>query len=160
LTLLGARGYAFSSRGICGVLILMGEQNLSAIEDIDAKALFVLRNMRDRFIDRYPTLPPQNADDSELQDYMRKIWAQSHEAENYLQIQRELEETKVILHNTVSKVLKRGEKIDNLVFKSNNLSIHSKAFYNQVFNYGWVFRITLTSPPRRIRATLVAKLCN
>ncbi|XP_075214774.1 YKT6 v-SNARE homolog [Lycorma delicatula] len=52
-----------------------------------------------------------------------------HEADAMTKIQDELEETKIILHNTIDAVLQRGEKLDDLVSKSEGLSVHSKAFY-------------------------------
>ena len=48
-----------------------------------------------------------------------------------MKIQKELDETKIVLHKTIESVLERGEKIDTLVNKSNDLSSQSKAFYTQ-----------------------------
>ena len=45
--------------------------------------------------------------------------------------QRELDETKVVLHKTIDSVLARGEKLDNLVDKSTDLSLASQMFYKQ-----------------------------
>jgi synaptobrevin homolog YKT6 len=47
------------------------------------------------------------------------------------QIQKELDETKIVLHKTIESVLERGEKIDSLVAKSDGLSAQSKMFYTQ-----------------------------
>eukprot|EP00088_Acartia_fossae_P029240 TRINITY_DN3009_c0_g1_i12.p1 TRINITY_DN3009_c0_g1~~TRINITY_DN3009_c0_g1_i12.p1 ORF type:complete len:202 (-),score=37.15 TRINITY_DN3009_c0_g1_i12:352-957(-) len=44
-------------------------------------------------------------------------------------LQADLDETKIILHNTIEAVLERGEKLDDLVDKSEALSLQSKAFY-------------------------------
>lgn len=44
-------------------------------------------------------------------------------------LQSDLDETKIILHNTIEAVLQRGEKLDDLVDKSEALSLQSKAFY-------------------------------
>ena len=44
-------------------------------------------------------------------------------------IHNDLDETKIILHNTITGILQRGEKLDNLVAKSEELSIQSKVFY-------------------------------
>jgi len=44
-------------------------------------------------------------------------------------IQADLDETKIILHNTIENVLQRGEKLDDLVCRSEDLSMQSKAFY-------------------------------
>ncbi|KAE8721717.1 VAMP-like protein YKT62 [Hibiscus syriacus] len=53
------------------------------------------------------------------------------EADKLLKIQRELDETKIILHKTIDSVLARGEKLDSLVEKSSDLSAASQMFYNQ-----------------------------
>jgi hypothetical protein len=58
------------------------------------------------------------------------------QADNIAKIQKELDETKVILHNTVESVLARGEKLDDLVAKSEGLSMQSKMFYTQVNAHG------------------------
>ncbi|KAK3281719.1 VAMP-like protein ykt61 [Cymbomonas tetramitiformis] len=52
-------------------------------------------------------------------------------ADKLLKIQRELDETKVILHKTIDSVLARGEKLDSLVERSNDLSLASQVFYKQ-----------------------------
>ncbi|KAK5938972.1 palmitoyltransferase [Knufia obscura] len=46
-------------------------------------------------------------------------------------VQQELDETKVILHKTIESVLERGEKLDTLVAKSDELGAMSKGFYKQ-----------------------------
>ncbi|GJX80406.1 VAMP-like protein YKT61 [Tanacetum coccineum] len=48
------------------------------------------------------------------------------EADKLLKIQRELDETKIILHKTIDSVLERGEKLDSLVEKSSDLSAASQ----------------------------------
>ncbi|GAA0166302.1 hypothetical protein LIER_21485 [Lithospermum erythrorhizon] len=53
------------------------------------------------------------------------------EADKLLKIQRELDETKIILHKTIDSVLERGEKLDSLVDKSSDLSAASQMFYKQ-----------------------------
>jgi len=44
-------------------------------------------------------------------------------------LQSDLDETKIVLHSTIEAVLQRGEKLDDLVDKSEALSMQSKAFY-------------------------------
>lgn len=51
------------------------------------------------------------------------------EADALTKIQAELDETKIIMHNTIEAVLQRGEKLDDLVAKSEGLSVQSKMFY-------------------------------
>lgn len=56
-----------------------------------------------------------------------------HQADNIMKIQKELDETKIVLHKTIESVLQRGEKIDDLVQKSDGLSSQSKMFYRKLF---------------------------
>ncbi|XP_040565409.1 synaptobrevin homolog YKT6 [Lepeophtheirus salmonis] len=51
------------------------------------------------------------------------------QADSMSRLQNELDETKIILHGTIESVLDRGEKLDDLIQKSEGLSMHSKAFY-------------------------------
>ncbi|EES04276.1 hypothetical protein BDA96_03G470800 [Sorghum bicolor] len=53
------------------------------------------------------------------------------EADKLLKIQRDLDETKIILHKTIDSMLDRGERLDSLVEKSSDLSISSQMFYKQ-----------------------------
>ncbi|KAK1292195.1 VAMP-like protein YKT61 [Acorus calamus] len=53
------------------------------------------------------------------------------EADSLMRIQRDLDETKIILHKTIDSVLARGEKLDSLVEKSSDLSAASQLFYKQ-----------------------------
>eukprot|EP00271_Cylindrocystis_brebissonii_P019666 TRINITY_DN610_c0_g4_i1.p1 TRINITY_DN610_c0_g4~~TRINITY_DN610_c0_g4_i1.p1 ORF type:complete len:199 (-),score=26.49 TRINITY_DN610_c0_g4_i1:768-1364(-) len=63
-----------------------------------------------------------------LEDALVK-YQDPHEADKLLKIQKELDETKIILHHTIESVLARGEKLDSLVEKSNDLSMASQMFY-------------------------------
>ncbi|KAG8078581.1 hypothetical protein GUJ93_ZPchr0007g5076 [Zizania palustris] len=53
------------------------------------------------------------------------------EADKLMKIQRDLDETKIILHKTIESVLERGERLDSLVEKSSDLSAASQMFYKQ-----------------------------
>ena len=53
------------------------------------------------------------------------------QADKIAKIQKDLDETKIVLHQTIDSVLKRGEKLDTLVEKSNDLSLSSQMFYKQ-----------------------------
>jgi synaptobrevin family protein YKT6 len=46
-------------------------------------------------------------------------------------IQKELDDTTAVLSKTIDSVLERGEKLDDLVSKSQDLSSQSKVFYKQ-----------------------------
>lgn len=55
--------------------------------------------------------------------------ASSGELSNIEKVQKELDETKIVMHKTVESMLQRGEKLDDLVAKSDQLSSMSKGFY-------------------------------
>lgn len=53
------------------------------------------------------------------------------QADKLSKIQKDLDETKVVLHQTIDSMLQRGEKLDSLVDKSSDLSMASQIFYKQ-----------------------------
>lgn len=63
-----------------------------------------------------------------LEMYLNKF-QDPKEADSIMKLQAELDETKIILHSTIANLLKRGEKLDDLVAKSEDLSSQSKLFY-------------------------------
>ncbi|XP_028655767.1 synaptobrevin homolog YKT6 [Erpetoichthys calabaricus] len=63
-----------------------------------------------------------------LDSYLAK-YQNPREADAMTKVQAELDETKIILHNTMESLLERGEKLDDLVSKSEHLGTQSKAFY-------------------------------
>jgi len=67
----------------------------------------------------------------QLKEYIVK-YQDPTQADSIMKIQKELDETKIVLHKTIESVLERGEKIDTLVAKSDGLSAQSKMFYTQV----------------------------
>ncbi|KAG2068667.1 snare protein YKT6 [Suillus decipiens] len=64
----------------------------------------------------------------EIQTYIQK-YQDPRQADTIMRVQQELDETKIVLHKTIESVLQRGEKLDNLVERSNALSMQSKMFY-------------------------------
>ncbi|KAI8838966.1 hypothetical protein BC829DRAFT_454124 [Chytridium lagenaria] len=54
-----------------------------------------------------------------------------HAADPLLRVQRDLDETKIVLHNTMKSLLGRQEKLEELVERSDALSSQSKMFYKQ-----------------------------
>jgi len=53
------------------------------------------------------------------------------EADQITRIQKNLDDTREVLHNTIDSVLARGEKLEDLVERSGELSTQSKLFYKQ-----------------------------
>lgn len=76
----------------------------------------------------WPTSDETSIDFPVLPQYLAK-YQNPKEADALTKIQNDLDETKIILHDTIKAVLDRGEKLDDLVAKSDSLSMHSKAFY-------------------------------
>ena len=64
----------------------------------------------------------------QLAQYLAK-YQDPAQADSMTKLQSELDETKIIMHDNIEKILDRGEKLDDLVAKSEGLSYQSKAFY-------------------------------
>ena len=89
------------------------------LEDFDAK-FPQWRNERRNEAIVWPEL------DGTLEKYQNPA-----EADQIMRIQKNLDETRDVLHNTIDQVLKRGEKLEDLVERSGELSAQSKLFYKQ-----------------------------
>lgn len=89
----------------------------------------------DEFLNKYPRTAFANSTPTlsfpQLKEYIVK-YQDPQQADSIMKIQKELDETKIVLHKTIESVLERGEKIDSLVEKSDGLSAQSKMFYKQV----------------------------
>jgi len=68
------------------------------------------------------------SEDSDLLDLLKK-YETPDEVDKIMKLQKDLNEVKTIMYENIDKLLQRGEKIDDLVAKSQDLSIGSKAFY-------------------------------
>lgn len=64
----------------------------------------------------------------QLEQHLKK-YQDPAQCDSMTKVQNDLDETKIILHNTIEAVLQRGEKLDDLVDKSEALSLQSKTFY-------------------------------
>ncbi|CZS96776.1 probable YKT6-SNARE protein for Endoplasmic Reticulum-Golgi transport [Rhynchosporium agropyri] len=96
----------------------------------------LLSKVVDEFLAKHPRSSWANSTSNqalafpELKDYIVK-YQDPAQADSIMKIQKELDETKIVLHKTIESVLQRGEKIDDLVAKSDGLSAQSKMFYTQ-----------------------------
>jgi synaptobrevin homolog YKT6 len=92
-------------------------------------------------VDQWPNGNESNISFTQLPAYLSK-YQDPREADALTKMQGDLDETKIILRNTIEAVLERGEKLDDLVAKSEDLSVQSKAFYktakktNSCCNFG------------------------
>jgi synaptobrevin homolog YKT6 len=118
------------SEGIAGIII--SDQEYPAIV-----AHQILSKIVDEFLTQHPiktwqSLPANSkVQFPALKQYLTK-YQDPAAADSIMKIQKELDETKIVLHKTIESVLERGEKIDSLVAKSDGLSAQSKMFYTQV----------------------------
>ena len=64
-----------------------------------------------------------------------KKYLDPKEVDSIAKIQNELDETQQVLRKTIDSVLQRGEKLDTLIDKSNDLSASSKMFAKSVRSY-------------------------
>ncbi|KAF2712596.1 synaptobrevin [Pleomassaria siparia CBS 279.74] len=122
------------TEGICGIIVSDKEYPSSVAHPI-------LSKICDEFLTKYPRTAYANVTKQaagatppltfpELKDYIVK-YQDPQQADSIAKIQRELNDTKDVLHKTIESMLERGEKIDNLVAKSDGLSAQSKMFYTQ-----------------------------
>jgi synaptobrevin family protein YKT6 len=96
----------------------------------------ILSRLLDDFLTKHPiaTYSTIKEDNKipfpELKDYIVR-YQNPENADSIMKIQKELDETKVVLHKTIESVLDRGEKIDKLVADSDKLAYSSKAFFDK-----------------------------
>ena len=105
-------------------------------EEYPARVAFVLLG---QFLDEFASsvgdawkscTVPESMAFPPLEEYLQKYQDPSS-ADKITKIQKDLDDTTKILHKTIDDVLKRGEKLDDLVDRSNDLSAQSKMFYKQ-----------------------------
>jgi len=117
------------SEGIAGVII-------SDREYPSLVAHQILSRLVDEFLSEHPIASFQDGCEiswPKLKDYLTK-YQDPQNADSIMKIQKELDETKILMKKTIESVLERGEKIDSLVAKSDGLSAQSKMFYKQAKN--------------------------
>lgn len=113
-----------------------GAEQLAAIIVTDQEypvrpAFSLLTKILDDFTTKVPQSSysnPGSINFPDVQTYLTK-YQDPRQADAIMRVQQELDETKIVLHKTIESVLQRGEKLDNLVERSNALSAQSKMFY-------------------------------
>ncbi|KAK4639283.1 palmitoyltransferase [Podospora bellae-mahoneyi] len=114
------------SEGVAGVVITKDYPHIAAHS--------VLSKLMDQFLSEVPLSTVQAAKNNgdvffpALKDYLNN-YQDANNASSIAKIQQELDETKIVLHKAIDSVLQRGEKLDDLVAKSSDLSAQSKMFY-------------------------------
>jgi synaptobrevin family protein YKT6 len=117
-----------SSQGVTGLIISDTEYPALVAHQLLSKVIdeFTSQNPRSS----YSSAAARSVQFRQLKEYIVK-YQDPNQADSIMKVQRELDETKIVLHKTIESVLERGEKIDSLVAKSDGLSAQSKMFYQQ-----------------------------
>ncbi|TPX37106.1 hypothetical protein SmJEL517_g00902 [Synchytrium microbalum] len=120
--------------------VYVRQDGLAAVIVTDAEypqrvAFSALNRLIDEFSTKFPesrwgALNPSNTATvyPELKQHLDRF-QDPQGADPFLRVQKELDETKIILNKTMEQLLQRGEKLDDLVAKSDQLSAQSKMFY-------------------------------
>ncbi|KAI9836112.1 MAG: hypothetical protein M1819_001728 [Sarea resinae] len=115
------------TEGVAGIIVSDFEYPAMVAHQLLSKVL-------DEFLTKFPVATFETSSPKltfpELNEYITK-YQDPQQADSIMKIQRELDETKIVLHKTIESVLERGEKIDTLMDKSENLSAQSKMFVKQ-----------------------------
>lgn len=91
-------------------------------------AFVMLSKVLEDFQSAHPNWKQVNSANFNLTQILAR-WQDPQTADSILKVQNELDETKAIVSETLEKILDRGQKLDDLVSRSNELSEQSKAFY-------------------------------
>lgn len=120
--------HAYNRNGLCGVAFVDAQYPMRSAFSVVNK---VLDEYEQAFGSSWQTVHSDKAESwSPLNEALTR-YQDPTEADKLLKIQRDLDETKHILHRTIDSVLDRGEKLDSLVEKSSDLGAASQIFYKQ-----------------------------
>ncbi|KAI1303095.1 Synaptobrevin -like protein YKT6 [Halotydeus destructor] len=93
----------------------------------------LITNVMDEFATSIPASTWATATDNSVSfvglDKTLAKYQDPKQADAMTKLQADIDETKIILHGTITALLTRGEKLDDLVAKSDDLSAQSKVFY-------------------------------
>lgn len=117
------------SEGVCGIIVCDQEYPSMVAHQLLSRIL-------DDFLTKHPvssfrtTTAPKSILFPELKDYITK-YQNPENADSLMKIQKELDETKVVLHKTIEQMLDRGEKIEALADKSDRLVGNSSEMFKK-----------------------------
>ncbi|XP_057686769.1 synaptobrevin homolog YKT6 isoform X2 [Corythoichthys intestinalis] len=135
-TTVGSRASVKEQEYLCHVYVR--NDNLGAVVIADAEyPQRVCFTLLDKVLEEFsrqvdsidwPSGNPDTVNYKALDIHLAK-YQNPKEADAMTKVQAELDDTKIILHKTMESLLERGEKLDDLVAKSEHLGSQSKAFY-------------------------------
>ena len=97
-------------------------------------AFGLLAQLMDDFVNAAPGWEKETRDDAIAFPPIADAIVRCQDPANFdkiVKIQRDLDDTTAVLHKTIDNILERGEKLDQLVERSDDLSAQSKLFYKQ-----------------------------
>jgi len=113
--------------GLCGTV--------TADKEYPARAAFsMLGDVLEKFATEVPNWPRATRPEDVVFPTLATTLVQCQDPANFdkiVKIQKDLDDTTTVLHQTIDNLLERGEKLDNLVERSDELSMQSKMFYKQ-----------------------------
>ena len=118
-----------NSKGLAGVIICDKEYERRVAFSLLQKSMTMYENTQSNW--DWPTYDKDielNTINPEFKSLIIK-YQNPEEHDSILKVMKGLQDTKVILYESIDKMLERGEKIDVLVDKSKDLSHQSKQFY-------------------------------
>lgn len=92
----------------------------------------ILQNIHRNYCDEFLMTGEPTADQSTKMPFLKECVGKFQEPKHFdkiTKLQDDIEEVKEIMQNNVQKVLERGEKLDEMVEKSEDLSRSSQEFY-------------------------------
>lgn len=114
--------------GLAGVVVTQKDYNVRV-------AYSLINKMMSDYEAAYSAKWKSAAQDaSDEPDFLKRdiqVYQNPAEADKLTKIQKNLDEVKDIMHKNIEEVLKRGETLDSLMEKSNDLSATSLTFYKQ-----------------------------
>lgn len=103
---------------------------VTADQEYPTRAAFALITQVMEDFDKLPWQRALGPVDYSLEDMLKNCQDPAN-FDKITKIQKDLDDTTVVLHQTIDNLLERGEKLDNLVERSDDLSKQSKMFYKQ-----------------------------
>ncbi|KAG9303571.1 hypothetical protein G9A89_018467 [Geosiphon pyriformis] len=95
-------------------------------------AFSLINKILDEFLIKFPkdTWNPKTIHFPELKTHLIK-YQDPKEGDQIMKVQEQLDETKKVMNKTMESLLQRGERLDDLIDRSRDISFQSKAFYKQ-----------------------------
>ncbi|CAG8523883.1 7032_t:CDS:2 [Paraglomus brasilianum] len=94
-------------------------------------AFSLVNKVLEEFLVRFPKQTwTQKITFPELREYLIQ-YQDPKQGDQIMKVQEQLDETKQVMNKTIESLLQRGEKLDDLIDRSRDISFQSKAFYKQ-----------------------------